>query len=72
MRMNHDLNFAFEMYKARLDDMLKQAAEDRLCRCFDGVGGTRRTGRDKLHSTFSRRSRMLPETNASDSGVTLV
>jgi hypothetical protein len=67
--MNHDLIFAFEMYKARLDDLLRQAAEDRLCRRLDGVGGTRRTGRYKMQSDFNGRSRMFPETNCSGCGV---
>jgi hypothetical protein len=69
MSMNHDLIFAFDMYKARLDDLLRQAAEDRLCRCLDGVDEIRRTGQYKKQADFNRRSRVFPETDYSGSGV---
>ena len=67
--MNHYLICAFEMYKARRDDLLRQAAEDRLCRRLDGVDGTRRRDRYTRQSAFPRRSRFFPETNVSGSGV---
>ena len=67
--MNNDLIFAFQMYKARLDDLLRQAAVDRLSRCRDGVSEVRQARRYKMHSTISRRNQILPETNYSGSGV---
>ena len=70
--MNNDLIFAFPMYKARLEDLLRQAAEERLCRRLGGVGKVRQTRQYKIQSAISRRNRLFPETNTSGSGVSLV
>ena len=67
--MNHDLIFAFEMYKARLADLLRQAAEDRLSKRLDGVDGARRNGRSQMQSSIPGRNRMFAETKCSGSGV---
>ena len=72
MRMNNDLIFAFQMYKARLVDLMRQAEEDRLCRRLNGVGEVSRTRRYKIQSGSNRRNRIFPETNYSGSGVSLV
>jgi hypothetical protein len=71
IKMNNDF-IAIQMHKARLDDLLRQAGEDRLCRRLRGEGEIRRSRQYKMRAPISGRNRIFPETNYSGSGVSQI